>query len=106
ASALARTGDLSAAANTFAEADPQALDPGALLEWGNVLAQLGRLPEAEDRFRRALERAPNLAPAHLGLGTALEAQGHPRDAIPHYRRAMELEPNPIAAQRLQALGVR
>ncbi len=105
-SARARSGDLAGADREFAAAPLEALPAQALFDWGNALAQMGRLPEAEQRFRRALESDPDLAPAHLSLGLSLEAQHRPKEAIPHYRRALELARIPLAAQRLQALGVR
>lgn len=45
---------------------------------------------AERVLRRGLERLPDLAEAHLSLGYVLERQGHPRDAIASYRRALAL----------------
>ena len=40
----------------------------------------------------------------FNLGLACEAQGRPGEAVGYYRRVMEIEPNPLAAGRLRALG--
>jgi Tfp pilus assembly protein PilF len=75
-----------------------------LFEWGSALAQSGQYSQAESRFREVLAQAPGSAPAHLNLALTLEAQDKSAEALNHYRRAMEIEPNPLAAQRLRALS--
>lgn len=103
--ALARQGNLQEGVLEMERAAARGPLPlGVNLEWGRALAQLGRYSEAEEQFRAALARDSGSAGAHLNLGLALEAQGKKQEAARHYREAMAIEPNPMAAQRLQALG--
>lgn len=81
-------------------------DPALELAWGNVLAQQGRLTDALEHFERAVAAAPRSAEARFHVGLALEGLGRRTEAVEQYRRSMELEPNPLAGGRLQALGVR
>ncbi len=50
-------------------------------------------PRAASAARRALELDPDLAEAHVLLGTLQQEQFHWADAEAEYRRALELEPN-------------
>ncbi len=75
----------------------------ANLEWGGLLARRRRYAEAAERFRAGLEELPDNPQLLTNLGLAMEALGRPAEAIVHYRRAMEVEPNPLAAGRLRAL---
>jgi predicted O-linked N-acetylglucosamine transferase (SPINDLY family) len=61
------------------------------LAW--VLFRLNRVEESAAEARRALELAPNLAPAHHRLANALEELGDKAGATQSYRRALELEPS-------------
>ncbi|MEL7043633.1 MAG: XrtA/PEP-CTERM system TPR-repeat protein PrsT [Pseudomonadota bacterium] len=49
--------------------------------------RLGRLDEAEQDARRAVELRPDYAPAHDTLGWILATAGRPRDALPFLREA-------------------
>jgi tetratricopeptide (TPR) repeat protein len=53
---------------------------------------MGRLEEAAENFRSALQLAPDLAEAHVGLGDALKALGRPDEAAENLRRALKLKP--------------
>ena len=59
---------------------------------GVALNQLGRLDEAIDCYRRALELMPDFAEAHNNLANALQRQGALAEAVACYRRALELKP--------------
>ncbi len=59
---------------------------------GSALKDQGKLDEAADCCRRALELKPDYAEAHVGLGNALMAQGKLDEAVARYRRALELKP--------------
>ncbi|HJZ77374.1 MAG TPA: tetratricopeptide repeat protein [Vicinamibacterales bacterium] len=48
----------------------------------------GELRQAEGFFRRAVDRAPEMAEAHLHLGRVLGLQGHHADAIVELRQAL------------------
>jgi tetratricopeptide (TPR) repeat protein len=54
--------------------------------------QLGHWRDAESLFRRALAVHPGNAMAHINLGSALEAQGRPAEALHHYQAALRLQP--------------
>ena len=54
-----------------------------------------KFPEAEDRFRKALDRNERFAEAHNNLAYTLRKQGpdHYAEALKHYNRAIELKPD-------------
>ena len=60
-------------------------------------AQLGRMDEAENQYRRALALKPDLAGAHNNLANALVAQGRADEALIHFQRALELAPDLVEA---------
>jgi len=104
--ALSRAGNLQQAVGEFEAAAKRAPLPVPLqLEYGSALARLSRFQEAEEQFRLTLAKAPGNPQAYLNLGLTLEAQGKSEEAARAYLEAMEIEPNPMAAQRLEALGV-
>ena len=51
------------------------------------------LAAAAERLRVRIELEPDSGDAHSALGTVLMAQGVPRDALPHLRRAIALAPD-------------
>jgi Flp pilus assembly protein TadD len=57
----------------------------------------GRYAEAEAAFGRALQKAPNHAEAHAGLGSALTELAQCRRAIEPLRSATKLEPTDAVA---------
>jgi tetratricopeptide (TPR) repeat protein len=57
---------------------------------GVALAALGRLREASERYRKALEADPRDSRTHNALAGVLLAAGSTDGAIEHYRRAIEL----------------
>lgn len=60
---------------------------------GNVLAKEGRIDEAVESFRRALNMDPNYAVPHYNWGNLLARQGKLEEAADHYRKALETEPD-------------
>ena len=52
----------------------------------------GKLPEAERQFREAIRFKPDHAGAQSNLGNALGAQNKLEEAIPHYQKALEIDP--------------
>ena len=74
------------------------LDPGLFWGWlwqGKALANLGRLPEAEQSLRKAVDLAPDKAAAHAELGLFLK-QDHRLDAaLTQYEEAVRLAPADI-----------
>jgi tetratricopeptide (TPR) repeat protein len=76
--------------------------PAAYANSAEILMALGRLPEAEDRYREAVrlegqtaagrEHDENLALAYYGLGVALDRDEQPGAAREAAARALELDP--------------
>jgi tetratricopeptide (TPR) repeat protein len=62
-----------------------------LIDFGTLLAGLGRFEASAGCFREALERAPRDARLHANLGHVLHCLGDHRGAIDHSRRAIELD---------------
>jgi tetratricopeptide (TPR) repeat protein len=54
-------------------------------------------PQALDAYRRAIERQPAHADAHLNLGRLLHEQGSVAEAETHYRKALEARPGDATA---------
>lgn len=100
ASALLGAGDADAArarANLALEIDPNSGE--AQVNLGLALQELYG-PANEDAvraFRRAIELAPQLPGAHLGLGLALHEEGDRAGAEAAYRQAIALNPGFIEA---------
>ncbi len=70
---------------------------------GLALVELGRIDEAIDHYRRALETRPDAgAETHTALGLALMTQGKTEEAIRHHRAA--LRENPKLADGHNNLG--
>ena len=61
--------------------------------FGNVLAELGRVDEALFHFTEAVKIRPSFSKAYNNLGNALARQGRDEEAIFHLTRALELEPD-------------
>jgi Flp pilus assembly protein TadD len=101
---LARQGDFDGALRQFERAAALGALPGAAhFEWGGLLARRRRYAEAADQFRAALGELPDNPQILTNLGLTMEAMGRVEEAARHYRRAMEVEPNPLAAGRLRVL---
>lgn len=65
---------------------------------GVSLQKLGRLGEAEGKYRRALDLDPEMAAARDNLGVLLTRQGRYVEAIEEARRAVELDPRNAATR--------
>jgi Flp pilus assembly protein TadD len=76
-------------------------DPEARYALGNALASALRSEEAEVQYLAALRLKPNFAGAEENLGVLYKWRGRLDLAIPHFRRAHELDRNlPAAAYDL------
>lgn len=60
-------------------------DPGLQATYGTVLAQAGRIPEAEQHLHRAVELDPYYANTYYVLGRVDEFAGKAADAVGDYR---------------------
>src|SRR3974377_1151023 len=63
----------------------------AHFDLGNVLDEVGRLPEAIAAYRTAIQLAPTYADAHYNLALAYERQKQPRRALPHWKTYAKLD---------------
>lgn len=79
------------------------------LALGNALGRQGRLDEAAQRFREAVDLDPGLAEAFNNLGGALLSQGRLEESARSFEKAVALEPGNAAVHFnlgvvLEALG--
>lgn len=72
------------------EKDPQ--DEAVYFNLGATLAQLGRIPEAEEAYLRALEIRPRYAEAHNNLGRIFLNRNELEKAEAHFTKAIEDAP--------------
>lgn len=70
---------------------------GRFVNMGNVLVEIGRLPEAAWAYNRAIELDPNLADAFNNLGAVLKAQARVEEAATCYREAIQRDPQHVDA---------
>jgi tetratricopeptide (TPR) repeat protein len=91
--ALERSGDISAAAESYEAAlhlDPR--DTETVVHLGNLYYGLKKYPEAEAKYRSVLESQPKSPQALLGLAKSLEAQKKP-EAAAAYRDYLAVNAN-------------
>ena len=100
------------AGKSLDRAEQQQMNRLAILAFGGTapggIKGIGRYPDAGVRVghQQALRLAPDDRNSHLNLGTALVTLGRHEEAIPHYRRAIELRPDAVdTPQLLNAIGV-
>src|SRR5262245_9375141 len=62
-------------------------------DYGSALQKEGKLDEAIEHYRTAIQLNPKYAEAHLNLGSALTSQAKFDTAVPHMETALRLEPN-------------
>jgi tetratricopeptide (TPR) repeat protein len=91
-------------AQTAASGNPSAPAPHYLA--GRLWQGAGRLTEAEESYRRALQLQPNHARARNNLGCVLHMQGKLDAALAEYRKALDLDPSLPQANQNYASIVR
>jgi tetratricopeptide (TPR) repeat protein len=72
--------------------ESQPLDHVAHLWMGSAYVTLGEPDRALPYMLRTLELRDDLAPVHFTVGVLLEQQDRLQEALPHYRRALDLDP--------------
>jgi Tfp pilus assembly protein PilF len=80
-------------------------------DYGSALQKEGKLDEAIEQYKIALQFNPKYADAHMNLGTALSGQAKFDAAAPHMEAASRLQPNNggfhlMYANLLQRMGRR
>src|SRR6185437_8410221 len=62
-------------------------------DYGSALQKEGKLDEASEQYKLALQFDPKYAAAHMDLGAALSGQAKFDVAVPHMETAVQLQPN-------------
>ena len=62
-------------------------------DYGSALQKEGKLDEAIEQYKLALQFDPKYAAAHMNLGAALSGQAKFDAAVPHMETALRLQPN-------------
>jgi len=65
--------------------------------FGQIRFEEGKLDEAVEYFRKAIELSPRMSVAHTELANTFFAQGRFAEAIPHYRKVIELSGGSVLA---------
>ncbi len=97
-------GQYSAAATAYEAAlaaDPKNFRAALQLGWMNV--ELGRNQAGIDAFKKALGLRSSSAESHYGLGLAYQARGQVQQAITHYERVVELDPDGRDTREVKAI---
>jgi superkiller protein 3 len=95
--ALERKGDRAGARKAYEQAvDSDPRNGYARNNLGSFLLTEGKRDEAAVHLRKAVEYAPGIPEAYLGLAGAIEAK-EPEEAIQLYRKAIELRPKYASA---------
>lgn len=74
------------------------LDPLIYNNRGNLFFHIGKLPEAEADFRKALALRSDYAEPHNGIGSILGRRGDRSGEILEYRKALEIRPPYVEAR--------
>jgi Tfp pilus assembly protein PilF len=104
--ALARAGNLAAAAPHYEEA--LRLYPRDARTWNNLglaLAAAGRRQEAIARYREAIRLEPGYTNARINLANLLDEDGQGAEAIGHYQEALRAEPGNVLARANLAIAL-
>jgi tetratricopeptide (TPR) repeat protein len=64
-------------------------------EYGKALLQEGRIDEAEQNFKEALQFKPDWAPPRIGLIDVTMARGHTEEAIRGFKAELALDPDHV-----------
>ncbi len=99
-------GDLQSAAASFVRALGLHTHIPAIVRLGDTLRELRRPDEAAARYREALAQDPGLAAAHEGLGRLALQGGRAQEAVIHFERALELQPEATSLHHQLGLAYR
>jgi tetratricopeptide (TPR) repeat protein len=88
-----RAGNLLGAAEEYQRAAHMDPTEEHLFDWGDNLLQLHAVEEAAQVFTAAIERHPQSARLHVGLGIAQYSRGQYEDAVKSFCQAADLAPS-------------
>jgi lipopolysaccharide biosynthesis regulator YciM len=80
--------DIQGRIQRLTQGSEEELAPALESEWGTALSATD-LAAATVHYRAALDRRPDYAPAHLGMGVAMVRQGKPEAGLDHLEQAVE-----------------
>jgi len=72
-------------------------DPAALIAQADAERKNGDFAAAERDYKSALQLDPQFAEIHMNLGLVFQLQNRIEDAIPEFRRALEIKPGLLGA---------
>lgn len=87
--ALARADTTQAVAEYEQAAELEPADGVLRYRYARLLADVGRLPDAEHELRRAIALEPLFAPPYLALALVLDSRGNRTEALQQYRHYLE-----------------
>ena len=99
---LERTGRQPEALEDWHKAALVSNSPKALDMWGFCLAHEGRMDEAAQWMKRAIDLQPDYFPARLHLALLLITIGHGSEAVPHLRYVLKMDPENKEALQILA----
>jgi tetratricopeptide (TPR) repeat protein len=99
---LEKTGRHAEALEDWHKAALVSNSPKAVDMWGFCLAHEGRMDEAAQWMKRAIDLQPAYIPARLHLALLLITTGHGSEAIPHLRYVLKMDPENKDALQLLA----
>jgi protein O-GlcNAc transferase len=79
--------------------NPQIGGAESYLNQGDQLANAGKLDEAIDAWKQAIELKPDLVDAHCQIGIILRYQGKPKAAINYLEKALAIKPDFVIAHQ-------
>jgi protein O-mannosyl-transferase len=80
--------------------------PGGHLNYGAALAEAGRMDEAIEQYRLAVEADSDYVPPHNRLAFALMERGDLAEAVTHFRAVVRLDPGSADARNNLALTLK
>jgi spermidine synthase len=99
---LEKTGRRAEALEDWHKAALVSNSPKAVDMWGFCLAHEGRMDEAAQWMKRAIDLQPSYIPARLHLALLLITTGHGPEALPHLRYVLKMDPGNKDALQLLA----
>jgi tetratricopeptide (TPR) repeat protein len=79
--------------------------PADLVQQGQKLSRDGKLDDALALYHQALDKAPNLYEAHLGVGVVLDLKGDYTEAHEQFTKAIAVAPADSNGQAQRAMAV-